>query len=116
MLLSEKIKELCFKNHISVRRLEHDCGFANGYVSRLTDTMATDRAVKVAEYFNLPLDYFFPTTATTEVVTATTKKEPSKEESPLLAELMKKWDSLTEMEQMELISCAGYIQSKHKDN
>lgn len=82
-----------------------ELGFGNGYIKRLTDTMPADRAVKVAEYFGLPADYLF-----------TGNKKGSAKQNPLIEEIMVKASTLTEPELQELLSFAGYIQSKHTDN
>lgn len=105
MTLFEKIKALCDDKGISIRKLEVACGFGNGYIARLTDTMPTDRAVKIAEYFGLPADYFF----------SDATKKGSDHQNPLLEKLMVQASSLNEKEIEELLSFAGYIQSKHKD-
>lgn len=57
--ISERIKELCSKNNMSFRALERELGFGNGYFGRLKGKMSSDRLQKVADYFDVPLSYFF---------------------------------------------------------
>ena len=101
MTLAEKIRLLCKENHTSVHKLEVELGFGNGYIKRLVDTIPMDRAVKIAEYFNIPIDTLFPT-----------KKEPAPA-NPLIDEILVKASNFTEAELQELLSFANYIQSKH---
>lgn len=102
MTYAEIIKDLCQKRGISVRKLEAECGFGNGYVARLSDTMPTDRAAKITNYLGLPSDYFM----------SKEKKSPAKQ-NPTIEKLVVKASALTESEQKELLSFAEYILSKH---
>lgn len=104
MTLANKIKALCKEKNISVHKLEMELGFGNGYIMRLTDAMPTDRAVKVAEYFGLPSDYFLPGQ----------QKKDSAPQNPLIIKIMNTASTLSEAELKELLSFADYIQSKHK--
>ena len=52
----QKVRELCEKRGISVRSLEKELGFSNGSVSKWeTSVPGFDKAVKVANYFNVPV-------------------------------------------------------------
>ena len=102
MYFSEIIKELCKEHGIKVSHLEKELGFSNGYISSLRDKMPSDRAVMVAEYFNLPSDYFFKPT-----------KKGSAMQNPLIEQIISKASTLSDKELEELLSFAGYIQSKH---
>lgn len=101
MNFSEKIRFLCKEKGIRVSRLEKDLGFGNGYILTLKDKMPTDRAVKIAEYLDLPSDYFLPT------------KKDSAEQNPLIEQIMLKASNLSDSELTELLSFVNYIQSKH---
>ncbi len=58
MTLRERIKELCKKNNISINKLETECGFAKGYVSKLNkSTPNSENIQKIAKYFNVSVDY-----------------------------------------------------------
>lgn len=103
MTYAEMIKELCQTRGISVRKLETACGFGNGYINRLGDTMPTDRAAKITEYLGLPTDYFMPNAI----------KKGSASQSPTIDELIALMESLPEPDLKELLSFAKYIQSKH---
>ena len=55
MELSEKVKDLCKENGITVAKLEQDCGFANGYISRIkVSSIPADRLHRIEQYFNIP--------------------------------------------------------------
>ena len=54
-----KTKELCQERNVTIRTLESDLGFGNGYIGNKTkDDLPFDRVVAIAEYFDVPLDYF----------------------------------------------------------
>lgn len=54
----EKVKILCKENKTPVSKLERDLGFANGYISQLRKgVFPTDRALAIARYFAVPLEY-----------------------------------------------------------
>lgn len=58
MTLRDRIKDLCKKKGISVNRLELDCEFAKGYISKLDkSTPNSDKLQKIADYFGVTLDY-----------------------------------------------------------
>ena len=58
MTLRDRIKDLCKKKGISVNRLELDCEFAKGYISKLDkSTPNSDKLQKIADYFGISLDY-----------------------------------------------------------
>lgn len=58
MTLRERIKELCEKNDVSMNKLESDCGFGRGYISKLEkSTPNSQKLQKIADYFNISLDY-----------------------------------------------------------
>ena len=58
MTLKDRIKKLCKENGISVNRLESDCGFGSGYVSKLgKSTPNSQKLQKIADYFGVSLDY-----------------------------------------------------------
>lgn len=57
MDLKERVKELCKNAGIPVSKLERDCGFANGYVSKLgKSTPNTKNIQKIADYFGMDLN------------------------------------------------------------
>lgn len=58
MTIKERIKELCNEHKISVAKLERECGFANGYISKLDkSTPNTAKIQKIADRFNVSVDY-----------------------------------------------------------
>lgn len=57
MNLKERIKELCDKNGISMNKLEKECGFARGYISKLGKTTPNSSNLqRIADYFQISLD------------------------------------------------------------
>ena len=53
----EFIKQICRERNIPISRLEHDLGFSNGYIRNMTNrTLSADRAAKIAEYLNVPVE------------------------------------------------------------
>lgn len=58
MTLKNRIKELCEENNVSMNKLETDCGFGRGYISKLDkSTPNSQKLQKIADYFNISLDY-----------------------------------------------------------
>ena len=58
MDLKDRIKELCKERGISVSKLERDCGFSNGYISKLDkSTPNTKKIQTIADYFGVSLDF-----------------------------------------------------------
>ena len=50
------IRTLCTKNKTSLKALEKDLGFSNGSLAKAA-TIKDDRLQKIAEYFNVTVDY-----------------------------------------------------------
>lgn len=58
MDLLDRILELCSKNNIKIAKLEKETGLANGSVKKWKDVYpSADRLQKVANYFNVSVDY-----------------------------------------------------------
>jgi len=56
-MLYTKIKELCKKKGVSVRKLEIDLGFSSGSACKWDASIPSfDRMTKVADYLLVPLD------------------------------------------------------------
>ena len=54
-----RVKALCKERKIAISRLEKELGFANGYIAQLRKgVFPDDRLKKIAEFFELPLEYF----------------------------------------------------------
>lgn len=54
----EYVREVCNARKIPISQLEKDCGFSNGYLNpKKMQKIPYDRAKKIAEYLNLPLDH-----------------------------------------------------------
>ena len=58
MDLYEKIKLLASEKKMSIRQLEETLGFGNGVINRWRkNTPGSDKLKKVADYFNISVDY-----------------------------------------------------------
>lgn len=58
MTISDKIRELCNANHISVTNLEQTLGFGNGSLTKSsTKSIKADRLLSVAQYFHVSMEY-----------------------------------------------------------
>lgn len=54
----ERVKKLCKERKIPISKLEKDLGFSNGYIGQLKrGTFPDDRLRKIAEYFEVTVDY-----------------------------------------------------------
>lgn len=59
-----KIKDLCKRQGISVRKLEKDLGFSTGSVCKWDDSSPSfERIAKVADYLKVPINEFNDTVA-----------------------------------------------------
>lgn len=59
MTIGDRIAQLAKYNGLAVSKVERDLDFSNGYIRRLKETIPFDKAVKVAEYFDVSVDYIF---------------------------------------------------------
>lgn len=56
-MLYEKVKTLCEKKNMTVRKLEEELGFSNGAVSKWNKSNPSVNAIKkVADYFEITID------------------------------------------------------------
>lgn len=88
----ERVKRICKERKIPISRLEKDLGFSNGYIGQLRKgTFPMDRALAIAEYLDLSLEY---------LLTGETKNAPSEESaekestSPIEDEMLSKFKAL----------------------
>ena len=52
----ERIKAICNQNHVSIAKLERECGFSNGYIRNLKEgTMPADRMLLVSEFLGVSM-------------------------------------------------------------
>lgn len=56
MATIDVIRALCTKNNTSIKALEKELGFSNGSLAKAS-TIKDDRLQKIAEYFNVSVDY-----------------------------------------------------------
>lgn len=53
----EMVKEICKERNIPISRLERECGFSNGYISKLKKGyFPIDKAEKIANYLNIDVN------------------------------------------------------------
>ncbi len=90
-MLFNKIKDLCKKNRTTITELERSLKFGNGTIHKWNVAQpSVDKVLKVAEYFDVSLDYLL---GIDEIL-------PSQEAK----ELSKAYDSFTD-DQKNLIKC-----------
>lgn len=54
----ERIKSICKERKIPISKLEKECKFSNGYIGQLKKgSMPDDKLIRVADYFNVSIDY-----------------------------------------------------------
>lgn len=55
----DKIEQLCKQNNISIGQLEKLCGFGNSTIQKWQNhSPSIDKVKKVADHFNVTVDYF----------------------------------------------------------
>ena len=58
-MIYEKVKELCEKKKVSIYRVEKDLGFSASSIVKWKNAIpAADKLKAVANYFNVPIEYF----------------------------------------------------------
>lgn len=58
-MLFKRVKELCKEKGISIYRLEKDLGFPGASICKWENSVpGADKLKKVADYFNVPIEYF----------------------------------------------------------
>lgn len=58
MTIKDRVKKLCEEKGVSVSKMERECGFANGYVSKLDkSTPNVSKLQIIADYFGVSLDF-----------------------------------------------------------
>ena len=64
MGILDRVKKLCAENSISVGDLEKELEFSNGSIYKwIKTTPGADKVEKVADYFNVSVDYLLGKTA-----------------------------------------------------
>ena len=63
-ILYQRIEELCSSHHVSITRLENECGFSNATIKKWKETSipGIDKVQKIAKYFNVTTDYLLGNT------------------------------------------------------
>lgn len=67
MGVAQRIKDLCKERGISIRKIEADLGFSNGYIGQLRgESMDYSRAASISEYLDVPISSFIPAGTNTD--------------------------------------------------
>jgi len=75
-MLLERIKQLCKENHISQRKLEQDLNLGNGATSKWATSAPSFHTLnRVAEYFQVSVDYLQGKSDQKEKMPVLTKKD-----------------------------------------
>ncbi|EIA7070076.1 helix-turn-helix transcriptional regulator [Listeria monocytogenes] len=105
MTLLERIKELCKKRSISVKMLEENLNFPSNTIYQWKKrTPGVDKLQKVADYFNVSVDYLLGRTAVISIP----------QENPALDTIAAHIDPGASTEELEEI--IAYIEEKRKEH
>ena len=75
MSIKERIQDLCKANHASMNSVEETLGFGKGYLSKLGTTKPnSEKLEKIANYFNVSLDYIITGKVQNQTSTPSYKK------------------------------------------
>jgi transcriptional regulator with XRE-family HTH domain len=86
----ERIRELCRRDGINLKRLEEAVGIGNGIIARWSKSVpSADKLAAVAEYFGVSMEYLL-----TGKETAPAREEPELSEDEII--LLSAFRSLTE--------------------
>ena len=103
-MLLEKIKKLCEQTDISITKLEKELGLSQNSMNKWKDhSPKADNIVKVADYFNVSVDYLLGREQ--KAMTVVVNKE--KELSQLQKKLLEYFNQLDEGMQYQAI---GYVE------
>lgn len=61
MTVVDRIRELCRENNMSITTLEQELCFSNGSITK-PKVIPSDRLFKIAQYFNVPMEYLLGAT------------------------------------------------------
>ena len=75
MSIKERIQDLCKAKHVSMNSVETTLGFGKGYLSKLGTTKPnSEKLEKIANYFNVSLDYIITGKVQNQTSTPSYKK------------------------------------------
>ncbi|ARV03993.1 XRE family transcriptional regulator [Enterococcus faecalis] len=99
MDLYEKIKLLASEKKMSIRQLEETLGFGNGVINRWRkNTPGSDKLKKVADYFDVSVDYLLGRTENPNTV-----ENENANISPEFFAIQRKSKKLSQKEQQKLL-------------
>jgi transcriptional regulator with XRE-family HTH domain len=95
MTIRERVKKLCSENNISMNKLECECGFAKGYLSKLDKSSPNSAKLQlIADFFGVTLDYIM--TGVEKQVSITEQSELLSDMLPPLKSQILKWGLLAQ--------------------
>lgn len=98
--IGESIKALCKAHNISLSKLEKETGISNGQISRwVASSPSVENANKVAEYFNVSIDYLLG-------------KEAQKVENPEIQTVITQMQNMTKEEQEKVKDIVNILHKK----
>lgn len=75
-MILKKIKELCEERKVTIYRLEKDLGFSGSSIVKWEKSSPTaDKLKAVADYFGVPMEYFYEEKEQQEEKAASQEKE-----------------------------------------
>lgn len=114
MKLKDRIKELCTEKGISMNALESDCGFGQGYVSKLEkSTPNAKKLQKIADYFNVSLDYLMDREID-QAVDKTNSLKSSIENDAELYKAMERFMTLPDEKKKYIVELIIFLSDSHK--
>ena len=106
MTIKDRIKALCRERGVTAQKLEQDCGFANGYISKLDKSTPNGSKLKViAEYFGVSVDY----------IVGNDSEKVTDSNAMRIAALSRLLTTDNQRKVMEMIEYLIYQQEKEKD-
>lgn len=111
------VRDICKERKISVRQLELDCGFGNGYLSpKKISKIPYDRAIVIAEYLGISIEDILNGPDNKKTPALTTKDERIRDGSEIMFALSRGGEQeITDEMFDEVKRFAAYIAQREKD-
>lgn len=84
------VRDICKERKISVRQLEQDCGFGNGYLSpKKINKIPYERAIVIAEYLGISVENILngPESKKTPILTKKDRRDIARDLELMMAQL-----------------------------
>lgn len=101
---TNKIKDFCKKKNITVKQLERDLGYSNGYIITLKNKIPLNRMLEISKYLNVPYEAFIPDEYK--------QKGTPEVKSPLVYDIMEMATECSNDELEKIIEYAEFVLSK----